>query len=78
MPTITVRLNKEEQKTFNEYAKLHGIPLSTLFKQTLEEKIEIEMDLQRIKKYEADLENGTNKTYDHETVMKMLGLADEI
>ena len=78
MPTITVRLNKEEQKTFNEYAKLHGIPLSTLFKQTLEEKIEDEMDLQRIKKYEADLEAGTNKSYGHETVMKMLGLADEI
>ncbi len=34
MSTITVRFNKEEEKLFNEYAKLYGIPLSTLLKNT--------------------------------------------
>ncbi len=74
MTTITVRLNEEEQKTFNEYAKLHDLPLSTLLKQTLEEKMEDEMDLRRIKEYEADFEDGTSESYDHDTVMKMLDL----
>ncbi|MDN6502799.1 MAG: DUF6290 family protein [Tetragenococcus koreensis] len=78
MPTITVRLNEEEQKAFNEYAKLHGIPLSTLFKQTLEEKMADEMDLKRIKEYEADLKDGKSETYNHDEVMKMLGLSDEV
>lgn len=78
MPTITVRLNEEEKRAFNEYAKLHEIPLSTLFKRTLEEKMEDEMDLKRIKEYETDLENGQTETYSHDDVMKMLDLSDEI
>lgn len=78
MPTITVRLNEEEKRAFNEYAKLHEIPLSTLFKRTLEEKMEDEMDLKRIKEYETDLENGQTETYNHDDVMKMLDLSDEI
>lgn len=39
MSTVTVRLNKEEQEIFNPYANLYGMPLSTLFKKTLEERI---------------------------------------
>lgn len=78
MATITVRLNEEEQKTFNEYAKLHDIPLSTLFKQTLERQIEDEIDLTHIKAYEAERKEGTIETYDHDTVMEMLGLSHEL
>lgn len=78
MATITVRLNEEEQKTFNEYAKLHDIPLSTLFKQTLEKQIEDEIDLAHIKAYEAEREAGTTETYDHDEVMKILGLSHEL
>ena len=74
MTTITVRLNDEEQKSFNEYPKLHDLPLSTLLKKTLEEKMEDEMDLKRIKEYEADLKDGKSETYNHDEVMKMLDL----
>ena len=74
MSTITVRLNEEEQKVFNEYAKLHGIPLSTLFKQSLEEKIEDEIDMKIIKEYEEDVKNGNTEVYSHDEVMRMLGL----
>lgn len=74
MTTITVRLNDEEQKSFNEYAKLHDLPLSTLLKKTLEEKMEDEMDLKRIKEYEADLKDEKSETYNHDEVMKMLDL----
>ena len=74
MSTITGRLNEEEAKIFNEYAKLHGVPLSTLFKKTLEEKIEDELDMQVIKEYEKSLENGYTETFTHEEVKKMLGM----
>jgi len=74
MGTITVRLNKKEKQAFSEYAKLHGIPLSTLFKQTLEERIEDEIDMKLIKEYEEDVKNGNTEEYSHDEVMKMLGL----
>ncbi|AQS54418.1 hypothetical protein BW727_200015 (plasmid) [Jeotgalibaca dankookensis] len=75
MATITVRLNEEEQEAFQAYATLHDIPLSTLFKQTLERQIEDEIDLAHIKAYEAELKEGTTEIHDHDTVMKMLGLS---
>ncbi len=74
MGTITVRLNKKEEKTFNEYAKLLGVPLSTLLKQTLEEKIEDEIDMKVIEEYEKDIKNGKTEVYSHDEVMKILGL----
>lgn len=33
--TITVRLNEDEAKAYEDFAKLHNMPLSTLFKKTL-------------------------------------------
>ncbi len=74
MTTITVRLNDDEEKIFNEYAKLHGIPLSTLFKNSLEEKIEDEHDMRIIEEYEKKLDNDYNETYTHDEVKKMIGL----
>ena len=74
MSTITIRLNKEEQKIFNEYAELHGIPLSTLFKKTLEEKIEDEIDMQAIKEYEENIKNNSAELYDLDETKKMLGM----
>ncbi len=73
MSTITIRLNTEEENTFNEYAKLHGMPLSTLFKQSLEEKIEDEIDMKMIKEYEEEVKNGNIEFYTHAEVMKILG-----
>lgn len=74
MSTVTVRLNEEEQKTFNEYAKLYDMPLSTLFKKTLEERIENEIDIKLIEEYETKVKADTVETYDYEEVRKMLGL----
>ncbi|MFC3900676.1 type II toxin-antitoxin system RelB family antitoxin [Aliicoccus persicus] len=70
MNLVTVRLNEEEEKLYNEYAKLHGIPLSTLFKQTLESKMEDELDMKAIQEYE---ENMTEETQTHEEMKKTLG-----
>ncbi len=74
MSTITIRLNEEEQKAFNEYAKFHGIPLSTLFKKSLEEKMEDEIDMKAISEYEESIKNNSIKIYNHNEVRKMLGL----
>lgn len=74
MSTITIRLNDEEEKIFTEYAKLYDIPLSTLFKQTLEEKIEDEIDMKIIREYEAKIKNECIEVYDHNEVRKRLGL----
>lgn len=71
MDLVTVRLNEEESKVFKEYARLAGIPLSTLFKQTLEEKMEDELDLKAIQEYEKD---GAAETLTHEEMKKELGL----
>lgn len=74
MSTVTVRLNPQEQKAFTEYAKLLGMPLSTLLKKTLEEKMEDEFDMKSILNYEDDLKSNSIETLDHNKVKEMLGL----
>lgn len=74
MSTVTIRLNEEEQQTFNEYAKLYEMPLSTLFKKILEERIEDEIDMKVINEYEEKVKSGSSEFYDHNEVKKMLGL----
>ncbi|HAJ4038381.1 MULTISPECIES: type II toxin-antitoxin system RelB family antitoxin [Bacillales] len=69
--TITVRLNEDEAKAYEDFAKLHNMPLSTLFKKTLEEKMETELDMQAIKEYEN---KDSLETYTHEDLKKLLGL----
>lgn len=71
MKTITVRLNEEEIKAFNAYAELNDIPLSTLLKRTLEEKMEDEFDMSVIKAYERE---PATETYTHEEMKMELGL----
>ena len=41
------------------------------------QKMEDAMDIERIKEYEADLENGDIETYSQDEMMKMLGLLHE-
>lgn len=74
MSTVTVRLNPQEQKAFTEYAKLLGMPLSTLLKKTLEEKMADEFDMKSILNYEDDLKNNSVETFDNNKVKEMLGL----
>ena len=72
MNTITVRLNLEEEVLFTEYAKMHNMPLSTILKKSLEEKIENEYDFQTIKDYEKKVEEGTVKYFTHEEMLAIL------
>lgn len=74
MSTITIRLNQDEERLFEEYAKLQDQPLSTLLKKTLEEKIEDEFDLDAIKQYEERRQSGETEYYSHDEVKEILGL----
>ncbi len=72
MATITVRLNKEEEKLYREYAEYKNIPLSTLMKEALEEKIEDEVDLKAILDYEERLKNNQVSYISFDEVKKRL------
>lgn len=72
MSTITVRLNSDEAKLYKEYAKFKNVPLSTLMKEALEEKIEDEIDLKAILAYEERLKNNEVEYISFDEVKKRL------
>ncbi len=72
MSTITVRLNSDEARIYKEYAKFKNVPLSTLMKEALEEKIEDEMDLKAILDYEERLKNNEVEYIPFDEVKKRL------
>lgn len=66
MSTISLRLNKEEERLFKNYADFTGEGLTTLLKKALTEKIEEEYDLQAVKGYESAKAKGEVILVDHE------------
>lgn len=72
MGTITVRLNADEDRIYKEFAKFKNVPLSTLMKEALEEKIEDEIDLKEILDYEKSLENNEVEYIPFDEVIKRL------
>lgn len=72
MSTITVRLNSDEAKIYREYAEFRNIPLSTLMKEALEEKIEDEIDLKAILTYEERLKNNEVEYISFDEIKKRL------
>lgn len=71
--TISLRLNDEDTKLIKKYAEINNISISDLFRQSVIERIEDEIDLttykESMKEYKAD-----PATYSHEKVKEMLGL----
>lgn len=72
MSTITVRLNSDEARLYKEYAEFKNVPLSTLMKEALEEKIENEIDLKAILAYEKRLNNNEVDYVSFEEIKKRL------
>ena len=71
--TVSVRLNKDDEKLIKAYADLNKISLSDLIRNAVIEKIEDEYDLKCY--YEALEEYKKNpKTYTMKEVKKELGL----
>lgn len=70
---ISLRLSEQDAKLIKDYAKLNNISVSDLFRQTVIERIEDEIDLEAYNKaYEEYLKNP--KTYTLEEVKKEFGL----
>jgi hypothetical protein len=72
--TVTVRLNKEEEKIYSRYAELINVPLSTLMKDALMEKIENEIDLKSVLEYELRVAENEVEFYTLDEAKKLLGL----
>ena len=70
---ISLRLSDEENLLIKNYAKLKGVSISELIRETIFSRIEGELDLEAYKK--AMIEHHKNPiTYSHEEAKKMLGL----
>lgn len=65
MAVITLRVNEQEDKLIKEYADLNNVSVSSLFRDTILQKIEDEIDLQTyetaMKKY---IENPQTISFD--------------
>lgn len=46
MSIVSLRMNEQEEKVIKEYAKLNNVSLSELFRSSVLEKIENDMDLE--------------------------------
>ena len=71
--TISVRLNKEEEKLVKAYAKMYNMSISDLIRNAIMEKIEDEYDLECYYKAKKEFDENP-KTYTLEEVKKELGL----
>lgn len=71
--TVSLRLNENDSELIKAYAEMNGISVSELFRQTVLERIEDELDL---KAYEKAMEEykADPVTYPLEDVIKELGL----
>ena len=71
--TISLRLSEQDAKLIKDYAKLNNISVSDLFRQTVIERIEDEIDLEAYNKAYEEYQKDP-KTYTLEEVKKELGL----
>lgn len=70
---ISLRLNEEDTILIKNYAALHNISVSDLFRQAVMEKIEDEYDLKAFEKAMESYRKNP-KTYTMDEVGKELGL----
>lgn len=70
--TVTIRFNDEEKVLFENAAKLYNCSISSAIKRLAIEKIEDEMDIEIIRKYEELKKNKKLKTRPIEDFLKNL------
>lgn len=73
MPTMSLRFSKEDDQLFRDYAKLKGVSINELFRQSAYEKIEAEVDLHLYEEAVKEFEKNP-VVYTHDEVKKELGL----
>lgn len=68
---VSLRLNADDAALFKNYAKMHGISVSELIRQSVLERIEDDIDLKTYDKAMAAFEKNP-VTYTHEEVAAIL------
>ncbi len=71
MSTITLRLQDDEKKLVNSYAKMHGISVSEFARRSMFDQIEDEFDLKELNEATAEWEKDP-VTYSHEDAWRMI------
>lgn len=74
MPTISLRVAKEELQILKAYAKIHNSSLSEVIRDTMLEKIEENYDLKVFAEYEKEKSLGRVKTKPVHELWKELDL----
>lgn len=74
--TVTIRLNKQERVLFENTAKLYNCSTSAMIKKFAIEKLEDEIDLKAIRKFEKDEKDGKLKLKPIDELWKELGFND--
>lgn len=74
MTLINIRFNKEQLKVIDELQKVYNMPVSTMLKKIIFEKIEDDYDIQVVKNYEN---KTTNKTYTFEEYIERYGISKD-
>ena len=72
--TITIRLNEEERKVFEEYSKVYKGGVSTMIKQLALERLQDEYDLEIVAKYEKGVKDGSITIRPYEELLKETGI----
>lgn len=72
MSSLTIRLDEKERNLLKNYAEFYGISMASALKEAFFEKIEDEIDAEKIMQYEKDGKNEQSYTLDE--VRKELGI----
>lgn len=70
--TVTLRLNKEEKELFESVAKMYDCSISSAIKRLAIEKIEDDIDLEAIRKFENKEKTGKTKIRPIEELWKAM------
>ena len=73
MSVLSIRLNDEEKKIINAYAKFNNKTITQVVKEAILEKIENEFDLNELNKAIEEYEKNPI-SYSSDEVWKMLGI----
>ena len=72
--TVTIRLNEEERKIFDEYSKVYKGGISTMIKQLALEKLQDEYDLATVARFEKGMKDGTITIRPYKELLKEVGI----
>ena len=74
MSTISLRIDKKDKETIENYAKVKGISISQLVRDSVFEKIEDEIDLELYSQAMQEYKSNPEEAVSFDEAVKELGL----